>query len=80
MTAAATVFNDLGSLALGALRAAYRTIRPALGGAACRFHPTCSEYALQAVHKHGVVKGTGLAARRLARCHPLPPGGYDPVP
>jgi putative membrane protein insertion efficiency factor len=46
----------------------------------CRFHPTCSEYAAEAVKLHGVGKGLGLAARRLLRCHPWHPGGFDPVP
>jgi putative membrane protein insertion efficiency factor len=47
---------------------------------ACRFVPTCSEYARLAVLEHGLVRGAWLASRRLARCHPLNPGGYDPPP
>jgi len=46
----------------------------------CRFTPTCSHYAVEALGKHGVVKGGWLAARRIARCHPWGPSGYDPVP
>lgn len=46
----------------------------------CRFYPTCSEYAAQAVEAHGVVRGLALAGRRLLRCHPWHPGGFDPVP
>jgi hypothetical protein len=46
----------------------------------CRFAPTCSEYAAQAITQHGIVRGVGLAVRRLARCHPFHPGGYDPPP
>ena len=46
----------------------------------CRFVPTCSEYALQAITKYGALKGSWLALRRLLRCHPFCKGGYDPVP
>jgi hypothetical protein len=46
----------------------------------CRFHPSCSVYAMGALATHGPFKGTYLAARRVTRCHPLNPGGYDPVP
>jgi len=47
---------------------------------ACRFAPTCSEYARQAIAEHGLARGARLAAWRLARCHPFNPGGYDPPP
>jgi len=53
--------------------------RPLLG-ANCRFAPSCSEYAREAIEKHGAVRGTLLAARRVSRCHPYHSGGYDPVP
>jgi putative membrane protein insertion efficiency factor len=65
---------------LAAVIIAYRRwISPALP-ARCRFYPSCSAYALEAVTKHGAFKGTGLAVWRLLRCHPFHPGGYDPVP
>jgi putative membrane protein insertion efficiency factor len=46
----------------------------------CRFYPSCSDYAKQAIEKYGLIKGGMLAAKRIVRCHPLNPGGYDPVP
>ena len=54
-------------------------ISPWLGGN-CRFQPTCSSYAIEALRCHGVVKGSWLAARRIGRCHPWGGSGYDPVP
>jgi putative membrane protein insertion efficiency factor len=48
--------------------------------AVCRFQPTCSEYAAQALLKHGFFKGGAMAVKRILRCHPFHPGGYDPVP
>ena len=55
------------------------TIGPALPPS-CRFYPSCSTYALQALAKYGLLRGSWLAARRLIRCHPFHPGGVDPVP
>ena len=57
-----------------------RNISPYKGGATCRFVPTCSQYALEALEKYGAVKGSLLAIRRILRCHPISKGGYDPVP
>lgn len=66
--------------AILALLAAYRVLVSPLLGPACRFFPSCSCYAAQAVHRYGVWKGLGLAACRLGKCHPWHPGGVDPVP
>ena len=59
---------------------AYRLTLRAAFPVACRFHPSCSEFAREALNRHGALRGTGLALARLARCHPWHPGGYDPVP
>lgn len=58
----------------------YQLILSPLLGQNCRFYPTCSAYALEAVDTHGALKGSCLAVRRLCRCHPFHPGGVDPVP
>jgi putative membrane protein insertion efficiency factor len=55
------------------------TVSPLLGQR-CRFYPSCSQYAIEAIEKHGVLRGTWLALRRLVRCHPRSPGGVDLVP
>jgi len=61
------------------LRAYQHTLSPLLGPC-CRFHPSCSEYAVQSLARFGVLRGSWLTVRRLSRCHPLHPGGLDPVP
>jgi putative membrane protein insertion efficiency factor len=58
----------------------YKQLLSPLLGPRCRFAPSCSEYAMQAIAVHGAGRGSWLALRRLARCHPFHPGGLDPVP
>lgn len=58
----------------------YRLAISPMLGRSCRFHPSCSEYAIEALERHGLLRGTTLAIRRIGRCHPWHPGGYDPVP
>ena len=66
-------------LLIGFLRA-YRFLISPMYGQVCRYYPSCSAYALEAVTVHGSIKGSWLALRRVLRCHPWTPGGYDPVP
>jgi len=66
-------------LVMAIVRGYKRFVSPLLPPA-CRFEPTCSEYMLEAVRRHGAARGAWLGVRRLARCHPWHPGGYDPVP
>ena len=66
------------SFALGLLQLYKRWISPALPPS-CRYVPTCSEYAMEAVERYGALRGAGMAAWRLLRCHPLAEGGLDPV-
>jgi putative membrane protein insertion efficiency factor len=86
---AANLFNRLlrlpASVLLGLVWLYQRTLSPVIPAVfgpacACRFHPTCSHYAAEAVRTHGALHGVRLAAWRLLRCTPLHPGGFDPVP
>jgi putative membrane protein insertion efficiency factor len=58
----------------------YRRALSPLLGPRCRYYPSCSQYALEALEEHGALRGLWLALRRIGRCHPLHPGGFDPVP
>nr|WP_083620907.1 membrane protein insertion efficiency factor YidD [Planktothrix paucivesiculata] len=58
----------------------YRLLISPLFPPACRFHPTCSQYAIEALETFGIVQGSWLALKRILRCHPYHPGGYDPIP
>lgn len=69
----------LKPILLKSIRGYKRFLSPLLPSA-CRFQPTCSVYAYQAIEAYGAGKGTWMGLRRLMRCHPLNPGGYDPVP
>jgi len=64
---------------IGIIRA-YQLVLSPLMGRQCRFEPTCSCYAIEAIKRHGSVRGGWLGVKRICRCHPFSPGGYDPVP
>lgn len=81
----ASLVHAPARMAAALVRAYQVVISPVIhfiGGpnAGCRFTPTCSEYAIQALQRHGLIRGGWLAARRVLRCHPWHPGGDDPVP
>ena len=71
--------NRLRSVVLAPLRF-YRRFLSRLKPPMCRFHPTCSQYAIEAIELHGILRGSWLFLARIVRCHPLCAGGYDPVP
>ena len=71
--------NPIGLAMRGTIRLYQLAISPILP-ASCRFMPSCSSYAMEAIHRHGPLAGSWLAARRICRCHPWNDGGYDPVP
>lgn len=67
------------TILLGVIRLYQKTLSRALPPT-CRFHPTCSQYSYEAIARYGALRGGWLAVKRVSRCHPLNPGGYDPVP
>ncbi|MFN4985616.1 MAG: membrane protein insertion efficiency factor YidD [Ignavibacteria bacterium] len=69
----------MSHILIACIRVYQRVISPLLPPS-CRYTPTCSQYAVEALQVHGWMKGSLLAVRRIGRCHPLHPGGYDPVP
>lgn len=69
----------MGKILIAIFRGYQRLISPLLGPR-CRFYPSCSSYAIEAVERFGPLKGSALAVHRICRCHPLNPGGFDPVP
>ncbi len=69
----------LARLMVGAIRLYQLTLSRGLPPS-CRFYPSCSQYTLEAITKHGPLKGGWMGVKRILRCHPLHPGGYDPVP
>jgi len=64
---------------IGAVRLYQLFISPMLPANSCRFYPSCSHYAIEALREYGAVKGTWMSVRRIAKCHPFHAGGYDPV-
>ncbi len=77
--AVASVAGALGQVLVRAVRAYQKHVSPLLGPH-CRYAPSCSQYAVEALERHGVARGLALAAWRILRCHPFAEGGYDPVP
>lgn len=71
--------NPAQHLLIGLIRAYQLLLSPFIGNQ-CRFTPTCSQFARESVEKHGAIRGSWLAVRRVSRCHPWHPGGHDPVP
>jgi putative membrane protein insertion efficiency factor len=72
--------TSLGRRALVLLLRVYQVVLSPWLGPACRFEPSCSHYAIEAIERHGVARGSWLTVKRIARCHPLGESGYDPVP
>jgi putative membrane protein insertion efficiency factor len=69
----------VGKILIALIRFYQKYLSPLKAQRSCRFYPTCSQYAIDAIKKHGALKGSYMALRRLLKCHPFHPGGYDPV-
>ncbi|WP_343862437.1 membrane protein insertion efficiency factor YidD [Aliiglaciecola litoralis] len=72
-------YASLRAIPIGLIRLYQQFLSPMIGPS-CRFHPTCSEYAIQAIKQHGFFVGSWLSMKRIGKCHPLHPGGFDEVP
>lgn len=72
--------NIIKNVMLGCIKFYQKFLSPMKGYSACKYYPTCSQYAVEAISKYGASKGGLLAARRILRCNPFSKGGYDPVP
>lgn len=72
--------KQLPRLALILVVRVYQVVLSPIFGGSCRYFPSCSAYAIEALERHGALRGGWLAVRRIARCHPFRPGGFDPVP
>jgi len=73
------IFNLVKRLVVFLIRIYQKFISPLKGVSSCRFYPTCSQYAIDAITKYGIVKGSFMSVKRIIKCHPFHPGGYDPV-
>ena len=80
MTHLAAALSGVAIAVLVLVIRSYQLVISPLLGATCRFSPSCSDYFIDAARRHGALRGSWLGARRLLRCHPLHPGGLDPVP
>lgn len=74
------MMSRLSTAVLLRLLGMYQALRPILGPGGCRFSPSCSEFAKEAINTHGALRGMSLTLGRIARCHPFHPGGVDPCP
>ncbi len=77
--AVAGISAVVAGIGVGAVKTYQWTVRPLIGPH-CRFWPSCSDYAIEALRRHGAAQGSAMAAKRILRCNPWHPGGYDPVP